>query len=144
MAAPAGRILGLDLGSRRIGLALSDAELPIAFPEGVLQRRGLQADLQALDQLARERDVRAIVVGLPIHMSGRRGPEAEAARRFADALAEATGLPVSLQDERWTSLEARRSLAATGRRRARELGEVDAVAASLLLRAWLERERKAR
>lgn len=141
MAEREGRVLGLDLGSRRIGLALSDVELPIAFPEGVLERKGLAKDLEALRRLAVEREVARIVVGLPIHMSGRRGPEAEAAERFAAALAEATGLPVDLQDERWTTQEAHRALAASGHGARDRRGRVDAVAASLLLRAWLERHR---
>jgi putative Holliday junction resolvase len=141
MGAPDGRILGLDLGSRRIGIALSDSELPIAFPEGVLERKGLQKDLAALRTLARERGVTRIVVGLPIHMSGRRGPEAEAAEAFARALGEATGLPVELQDERWTTREATRALRATGGGGRGRRGQVDAVAASLLLRAYLERQR---
>lgn len=138
------RILGLDLGAKRIGLALSDPAGEYAFPAGALERKAERADLDALDALVREHEVDRIVLGLPIHMDGRQGPEAEAARRFADALAKRTRLPVELIDERWTSIEAERSLAETGRskRRARRReprGDVDAVAASLILRTWLER-----
>ncbi len=139
MGALDGRILGLDLGSKRIGLAISDPELPIALPEGVLARTNLASDLAALAELVRERGVVRIVVGLPIHMNGRRGPEAAAAEAFGRSLAEATGLPVDLQDERWTSAEAHRALAATGRRSRERRAHVDAVAASLILRAYLER-----
>lgn len=141
MTAWEGRILGLDLGSKRIGLALSDPELPLALPEGTLERRGLARDLRALRRLVLERGVTRIVVGLPIHMNGRRGPEAEEAEAFARSLAEATGLPVDLQDERWTTVEAERTLRATGLRAAERRRRVDAVAASLLLRAYLERRR---
>jgi putative Holliday junction resolvase len=141
MGAAEGRILGLDLGSKRIGLALSDVELPIALPEGALARKGLAHDLAALTALARERGVVRIVVGLPIHMNGRKGPEAQAAEAFARALAEATGLPVDMQDERWTTVEADRALRATGHRARERRAHVDAVAASLLLRAYLERRR---
>ena len=136
-----GPVLGLDLGSRRIGLAVSDPEGRIAFPAGVLARQGREKDLAALGDLVREREVSRIVVGLPIHMDGRSGPEAEAARAFSSALAEATGVPVELLDERWTSLEAERSLRQTQPRGRKGRGEVDTVAATILLRTWLERQR---
>lgn len=139
MSASEGRILALDLGSRRIGLALSERD--IALPEGVLERRGPKHDLEALRQLVTERGVSRIVVGLPVHMSGRRGPEAAAAEAFAAALREATGLPVDLLDERWTSLEAERALRDTGHTARSARGRIDAVAASLLLRSYLDRRR---
>jgi putative Holliday junction resolvase len=141
MGAQEGRILGLDLGSKRIGLALSDVEFDVALPEGTLERKGLPHDLAALRRLAEERGVTRIVVGLPIRMNGRRGPEAIAAEAFAKALAEATGLPVEMQDERWTTVEAQRALHATGNRARESRAHVDAVAASLLLRAYLDRRR---
>jgi putative Holliday junction resolvase len=85
------------------------------------------------------------VVGLPLHLSGRSGPEAEAARAFACALGEAAGTPVDLLDERWTTREAERALREGKRsaRRKRDRGSVDSVAATLLLRSYLERERRA-
>jgi putative Holliday junction resolvase len=135
----AGRFLGVDFGTRRIGLAISDEAGVLAFPAGTLQRRGLARDLAALRELVTERGVVGIVVGLPLHLSGRRGPEAEAAERFAQELAAATGVPVELLDERWTTLEAQRALRDTGARRARRREAVDSVAAAILLRAWLER-----
>lgn len=133
------RVLGLDLGRRRIGLALSDQKGVIALPAGALQRRDLASDLASLRDLAAEREVERIVVGLPIHMNGSRGAEAQAAEAFARDLAEATGLPVDTLDERWTTQEAERALRATGRtgRRAREV--VDSVAATILLRTYLAR-----
>lgn len=139
MGAPAGRILALDLGSRRIGLALSERD--IALPEGVLVRQGPAKDLEALRRLVEARGVTGIVVGLPVHMNGRKGPEALAAEAFARALGEATGLPVDLLDERWTSLEAERALRDTGHTARSARGRIDAVAASLLLRAYLDRRR---
>jgi putative Holliday junction resolvase len=88
----------------------------------------------------RQRGAGCVVVGLPIHMSGRRGPEAEAALAFAAELARRAGVPVETQDERWTSREAERSLREMGRTsRKRARGEVDEIAATLLLRAFLER-----
>jgi putative Holliday junction resolvase len=160
MAAIHGRgcVLGLDYGSRRIGLAVSDEAGVFAFPAGALERTGLQRDLVALAALIAERGVTRVVVGLPLHLSGRSGVEAEAARAFAHALGEATGLPVDLLDERWTTREAERSLrdapgkrsaqraggerSSSGRRK-RSRGSVDSVAATLLLRTYLERERGA-
>lgn len=133
-----GAVLGIDFGARRIGLAVSDADRIFAFPAGFLMRRDRQRDLAALRQLAEEREVVQIVVGLPIHMNGREGPEARAARAFAEDLRRETGRSVELLDERWTSREAERALSDSGRRR--EPGDVDAAAAALILRTWLERD----
>ncbi|MEE9607273.1 MAG: Holliday junction resolvase RuvX [Myxococcota bacterium] len=166
MSSP-GPVLGLDYGSRRIGLAISDAEAKIAFPAGVHLRAGLERDLASLRALVEERGVVRIVVGLPIHLNGRAGPEAQAARNFARQLADTTGRPVEMLDERWTTLEAERALGGkpsgraarrsraefsgkpAGRARARRRasgkrgggGEIDAAAATILLRTYLERER---
>jgi putative Holliday junction resolvase len=142
------RVLGIDLGSVRIGLAVSDPDGRIAFPAGVLDRKGQRQDVAALVALIRERDVRRVVVGLPLHMDGRAGTGAEAARKFAAALAKASGLPVDTLDERWSSLEAERSLRETGelrrqqtrrRKKSKGKGAIDEVAASIILRTYLER-----
>ncbi len=138
MAAP-GRFLGLDYGTRRIGLAVSDPDARIAFPEGTLERRGERRDVEAICKLVGERGVVGIVVGLPLHMDGRRGPEAEAAAAFARTVGEAAGVPVELLDERWTTVEAERALRESGRKGKKRRAVVDAVAATLLLRTWLER-----
>lgn len=137
------RVLGVDLGARRIGLALSDEEGKIAFPAGFVPRRGRRQDFDVLRTLVAERGVERIVVGLPMHMSGRSGASAEAARRFATALAQVTGLTVDLLDERWTTREAERALREAGRGtvRRRGRGAVDEVAATFLLRTYLERRR---
>lgn len=133
-------VLGVDLGSKRIGLAISDESERIALPAGVLESRGRAADLVALRRLAAERGVSRVVVGLPLHMSGRAGPEAEAARAFARELADALALPVETLDERWSTVEAERTLRETGQsRRKRRSGEADTLAATLLLRTYLER-----
>jgi putative Holliday junction resolvase len=134
-----GPILGIDLGSKRIGLAVSDAGGSIAFPAGALPSRGRARDLTALAGFAAERGVRRIVVGLPIHLSGRPSPGSERAERFAGELAEQTGLPVDLLDERWTSVAAERSLSESRSGRRRRGEAVDTVAATLLLRTYLER-----
>ena len=136
-----GRVLGLDFGTRRIGLAVSDPEGCFAFPAGYLISKGRKKDLQKLCILVEERDIRRIVVGLPLHMNGHVGPEAEAARSFADGIARTTGLPVEMLDERWTTVEAERALRdSKGRRtRAARRGELDSAAATILLRTYLER-----
>jgi putative Holliday junction resolvase len=132
-----GPVLGVDFGTRRIGLAVSDREARLAFPAGCLESRGRQKDLQALCALVEKREITRVVVGLPIHLDGRAGPEVEAARAFARGVAQATGLPVEMLDERWTTLEAERALRERGGRR--RPGDVDAVAATILLRTYLER-----
>ncbi len=132
------RVLGIDLGSRRIGLALSDPEGRIASPAGMIERRGGKRDLEAMKRWIVEHEVGSVVVGLPIHMSGRRGPEAAAARRFASELGTATGLPVDLIDERLTTREAENALRESGRKGARRRAVIDSVAASILLRTYLE------
>lgn len=136
------RVLGVDLGAKRIGLAVSDEAGAIAFPAGALESRGAKRDVAALRRLIEERAIGRAVIGLPLHLDGRRGPEAERAIRFAEALGRAAGIPVDTLDERWTSMEAERALAPTTpkRKRARrEQGAVDEMAASILLRTYLAR-----
>ncbi len=139
------RVLGVDLGSRRIGLAISDPEASFAFPLDAIESKGARQDVEALRALIVEREVERVVVGLPLHMDGRAGPEAEAARRFAATLGESAGIPVDTLDERWTTREAERALQESGgskksKRKARKSGERDSMAASIILRTWLERE----
>ena len=137
-------VLGIDLGRKRIGLAISDESERIALPAGILESRGRAADLAAIRRLAHERGVSCVVVGLPLHMNGRPGPEAEAARAFAAALAGALGVPVETLDERWSTVEAERTLRETGQsRRKRRSGAADTLAATLLLRTFLERRARA-
>jgi len=135
-----GPILGVDLGKKRIGLAVSDPDASIAFPVGFVRSRGRASDLEALREVVEERGIVRVVVGLPIHLDGRPSAGSQAARRFADALGEAAGVPVDVLDERWTSQAAERSLgeSKSGRKKRREA--VDAVAATLLLRTYLERQ----
>ena len=133
-------VLGIDLGTKRIGLAISDPSERVALPAGMIASRGRGADLAAIGSLARERRVNRIVVGLPLHMNGRAGPEAEAARAFAKELEAKSGIPVETLDERWSSVEAERTLRETGQSgRKRKAGAADTLAATLLLRTFLER-----
>lgn len=139
-----GPVLAVDYGTRRLGLAVSDPITGIALPVPAIHRTGLREDLASLAELIAEREISKIVVGLPIHMNGRAGPEAEAARTFSEQLAAATGLPVDLLDERWTTQEVLRSLRETEkksrRRSQRRSGAVDSAAATLLLTTYLARE----
>ena len=137
------RVLGVDLGSKRIGLAVSDLEANIAFPAGTLKSGGRKADVQAVCDLIREREIGAAVVGRPRHMDGRRGPEAHAAEKFASALSRAAGIPVEPLDERWTSVEAARSLSEQGHGAQSSRKHVDEVAAALILRTYLDLRRNA-
>ena len=132
--------LGIDHGSKRIGLAVSDPGGSVALPAGTLESRGLARDLAAIREVVEARQVERIVVGLPIHMDGRPGRQAEAAQKFAEHLARELGLPVETLDERWTTQEAERTLRETGRKGKKKRAVIDSVAATLLLRTYLERE----
>lgn len=126
---------------------MSDPGGTIASPFGFVERKGGKADLRSIAAVVTEHEVGRIVVGLPIHMDGRHGPEAEAAEKFARSLGETTGLEVAMIDERWTTVEAERSLremGQVGKKGRKRKQHVDAVAASLLLRAWLDREANTR
>jgi putative Holliday junction resolvase len=133
--------LALDLGRRRIGLAVSDASGLARGLETVTRKTRLE-DIARIARIARERNAGVLVVGLPLNMDGSAGPQAEFSRRFAGALGEATGLPVELHDERLTSVEAERRLRSHGWTLERFLeqkrkGAVDRMAAIVLLEDWL-------
>jgi putative Holliday junction resolvase len=134
--------LGVDLGSRRIGLAVSDPTGTLASPLAVLERTGDRAaDHRAIVAAARESEVTTIVVGLPRSLSGKEGPAARDARAEVDALREVAGdsLPVEMYDERLTTVTAERSLVEAGVRRDARKRVVDKVAAAVMLQGWLER-----
>ena len=111
------RILGLDYGTRRVGAALSDPGRTIAFPVEVYDRTGLEPDAHHYRDLVQENDVERIVVGLPLHTSGREGELAAHARTFGDWLAAVTARPVIYFDERYTTVEAEHRLMLTWDRR---------------------------
>jgi len=122
-------------------VAVSDPTGVFAEPLETLEHRGL-GDRRLLDRIeacALEYEIGRIVIGLPLHMNGSRGPEAERAERFGARVAERTKLPVEFVDERWTTLEAERAFQSLGVRKTRRKQQVDAVAASLILRTYLER-----
>lgn len=136
--------MALDYGERRVGVAISDPEGRIAFPLETIERgRGKGSAVARIRELVGEYEVGRIVIGLPLHMDGRSGPEAERVRAFGSQLARETRTPVEYLDERWTTLQAKRALAPAGsskRRRAKKRASLDPVVAAILLRTWLERE----
>ena len=138
------KCLALDLGNRRIGMAVGGAEGVPVVPAGYLDRRNLRQDLERLIILAREREIEAIVVGIPFSLSGREGQQARLARGFVRALEKDTDLPVYCVDERFTSVEAEGLLKVSGVQPSRRKGEVDAAAAVLILERFLAREDRQR
>ena len=151
-----GLILALDYGRVRIGLALADEDAGLARPLTTLVRKNRNDDMRRLREIVREHGVKRIVLGLPLRLDGTRGAMAEEAERFATRLRKQIGLPVELIDERLTSLEAEHlmeegkiSKGDTGhaeKRRKTKKGKngVDAVAAAVILREYLERQRAAK
>jgi putative Holliday junction resolvase len=138
------RALGLDLGSKRIGVAVSDLTGTIASPLTVIQRgRSRRHDHDRIAALVREEEAACVVVGMPHSLSGRDGPAAQAARAEASALASVVGVPVETYDERFTTVTANRALAAGGVRGQARRQVVDKVAAAVILQAWLDARREA-
>jgi putative holliday junction resolvase len=136
---PAGRVLGLDVGSRRIGIAVSDPLGITAQGLETLQRRNKRHDLAALERVIRGYEVREIVVGLPLRMSGAEGTQSEKMQVFAEELRKRFRLPVHLWDERLTSAEANRLLRETELSIEKRAKAVDRMAAVLILQGWMER-----
>ena len=138
------RYLALDLGNRRIGLATgSDEGVPVV-PVGHLERKTLRHDLDQVLAAAQERGAGALVVGMPYSLSGQTGPQAKLAEGFIRELRKRTDLPVHTVDERFSSVEAEGLLRESGVQPSRRKGDVDAMAAALILERFLERERNQR
>jgi putative Holliday junction resolvase len=139
MSPAEGRVLALDLGQSTIGLALSDSLGITAQPLEPLRRVGPRKDLRRLARLIDERDVRTLVVGLPLTLSGEEGDAAQGARAFAEELQRRfPRLAVELWDERLTTVEAERVLIAADVRRAKRKRVVDTMAALLILQGYLD------
>ncbi|HEX4869070.1 MAG TPA: Holliday junction resolvase RuvX [Acidimicrobiales bacterium] len=136
------RALGIDLGTKRIGVALSDSAGTLATPYEVVPRSGdRQRDHRRIAALAEEAGAELLVVGLPLSLDGSDGPAATAARHEATELAAATGLPVELWDERLTTVTADRDLIALDMKAPARRKVIDKVAASVMLQAWLDHRR---
>ncbi len=135
------RAMGLDVGERRIGVAIGDELGLIASPLTVVERR--PGDLTRIRDLTQEREVDRVIVGLPVGLSGREGPQAVAVRAFAETLQEVLGESsrIDFWDERLTSAVAERVLRDQGGRRKRAKGDVDAMAAAVILQGYLDAKR---
>jgi len=134
-------VLGIDAGERRVGVAMSDALRVLASPLVVLDaKQGLAPVLDALASLAQREGVVEMVVGLPLNADGTRGPQARRAQDFARVASRVVGVPVSLWDERLSTQDAESIVRAQGRnlRRLRERGQIDAIAAAVILQDFLD------
>ena len=145
-----GRLLGLDAGDRRIGVAISDPDRHFALPLRTIERDHRGGEFTALADLIREEEVTEVVVGLPLSLSGDSSAQTEAARAFAEELQARIELPVHMYDERLSTQEAMRRVSdeprGRDRRDRRDRGrpsdaDTDALAASIILQAFLDRER---
>jgi putative Holliday junction resolvase len=134
-----GALIGLDLGTRTIGVAVSDPERRIAAPVETIARQRFQIDARRILALAGERRAVALVLGLPINMDGSEGPRAQATRAFARNLARLTELPIALWDERLSTAAVERALIAADASRARRKAVIDQHAASYILQGALDR-----
>ncbi len=137
-----GALMGLDLGTRTIGLAVSDVGRSIATPLETVRRTKFTHDAETLLARAREREVTGFVLGLPRNMDGSEGRRCQSTRAFARNLARLTDLPITFSDERLTTVEAENRLLAAGLSRKRRREVIDRMAAAIILQEALERMRR--
>jgi putative Holliday junction resolvase len=133
------RIIALDVGSKRIGFAVSDELGVIATPRGLVPRQSYNKDAAAIGELVEQEQAERVLVGLPTGLSGRPTEQTRRSERFAEMLASRLSVPVELWDERLTTVMARRIRPSATRNPARETESVDAVAAALILQSYLDR-----
>jgi putative Holliday junction resolvase len=132
------RVLGIDFGEKRLGLALSDESRTLASPLAVYERKDLQSDLRFLRDLILRYQITEIVLGLPLNMDGSLGPKAQQVLDFKRALEESLKLPVHTFDERFTTAEAERALLEVNMSRRKRKAKRDALAAVLILQGYLQ------
>jgi putative Holliday junction resolvase len=132
------RVMGLDVGDKTIGVAISDALLLTAQARPTIRRRNLQTDLEALQSLADENEVHEIVIGQPLHMDGSESRQSLKTARFAEQLKQKLDLPVTFWDERLTSVEAEEHLERLGLNWRRRREQVDKIAAMIILQNYLD------
>ncbi|MCH8205572.1 MAG: Holliday junction resolvase RuvX [Chloroflexi bacterium] len=135
------RVIALDVGDRRIGVALSDPTGLLASPLSTVTRKGHDADVDEVLGLAAANDVAEIVVGMPVSLSGRKGAQAARTTAFAEELRRKTDLPVVFVDERYSTVQAERSLRELGVQPSRDRARVDAAAAAVILQSYLDSKR---
>ena len=139
MLPPRGALIGLDLGSKTIGVAASDPDRRVAAPVETIERQRFSLDAQRILDLAAERRAAGLVLGLPINMDGSEGPRAQATRAFARNLARRTELPIALWDERLSTAAVERALIAADASRAKRKSVIDQHAAAYILQGALDR-----
>lgn len=132
------KALGLDVGERRIGLAVSDPLGMLASPVGFISRKSLERDCREVLRLAQERQVERIIVGMPLSQTGEMGPQAQRVQRFVEALREVSTVPVETWDERFSTFEAEEMLRRAGVKPSREKGRADAASAAVILQSYLD------
>jgi putative Holliday junction resolvase len=138
------RILGIDYGRRRIGLALSDSSLSVATPFAVMENKGIKKNCAKIVEIVTQNDVGRIVLGLPLHTSGEESEMSCEVRTFGDAL-DTLGFPVEYADERWTTQTAEEALREQfGHNHKKVANSVDKVAASIILQMYLNERRNGR
>jgi putative holliday junction resolvase len=135
------RMLGLDVGDRRIGVAVSDALGLLATPLETVQRKNMKLDVSRIAAVAAREEVGAVIIGLPLNMDNSEGPQAAKARSFGKQLARATGLPIHLEDERLSTFSAVEALVANGIKTGHNRELVDMQAAAIILQSFLDRRR---
>jgi len=137
--APGARLIGLDLGTKTIGVAVSDVDRCVATALETIKRTKFRDDAARMAEIIADYSVGGIVIGLPLNMDGSEGPRAQSARAYARNLAAATGLPVLLWDERLSTVAAERALIAADTSRKRRAQMIDKVAAAYILQGVLDR-----
>jgi len=132
-----GRVIALDVGTKTIGVAMSDPTRLLASPVTTIRRKGVRRDAEVIVALMEEREVVHVVVGLPYELDGTEARSARLARQIGEAVAERTGLPVDYVDERYSSVDAERQLIEADVSRARRKQIIDQAAAVVILESWL-------
>src|SRR5687768_14150 len=135
------RIMALDVGDKKIGVAISDSLLLTAQSRSTLRRTNLAADLQVLRHLVEENEVHEIVVGQPLHMNGSESPQSQKVARFAETVREALNLPIIFWDERLTSFAAEEHLEELGLNWRKRREHIDKIAAMIILQNYLDSRR---
>ena len=133
-----GALAGLDLGTRTIGIAVSDGFRAVATPLHTIKRKKFTIDAEALVAVLLGRHISGVVLGLPRNMDGSEGPRSQATRAFAKNLSALTELPIVLWDERFSTAAAKRTLLAVDASRAQQKATVDALAAQFFLQGWVD------
>jgi putative Holliday junction resolvase len=132
------RILGIDLGEKRIGIAVSDALNIIAQGVGVIERRGIKDDVKKIQDLIKQHDISKIIIGLPVNMDGTKGKSARIAIDFADLLKSETSVSIEMIDERLTTRQGERVLLEADVSRRKRKAHIDKIAAQLILQNYLD------